>query len=347
MSLPGVECGRAAPEPLVSLVGKLDPLVPLYLLIDPFAGEPFAPLDEVAREADGLEALMAARSAFWKREVFRVPLEARISLHVSKHPYLVALLGTDDLWCAQSVRIASSERAQALESGAAPYRIGGWLQSSAAPEALAEQIGRLCTLRVAAGIVTKARYLRLADRRALALICHVVDKSPVSERMPALRRWLWLDDSGRIETLEATREPLHQHGDPDDRLVLGREAWQRIVQGTSIHSVRARLIAAKPGALADFARIESALTRARAFAARWPARFVDDLDLQAWTLLNLCAGDVEDNEAVLSVLRNGDPNFPETDDDPPEPFHLLVDAARAAAEPVSAPIESKRLEYDV
>ena len=144
-------------------------------------------------------------------------------------------------------------------------------------------------------------------------------------RLPGLDRWLWLDDAAGLRAIErcgvATTEPL----------VIDRAAWQRLANGSDLHPVRARLIGLKPDAASQFDRIEAALEAGRAVATRWPARFTTARDVQDWALLTLLFGDLKEHPEVIRILAHGDLECPELPGEPPEPFHLLLDAAIDAA----------------
>lgn len=308
-----------------ALMTRLDSLVPSFVLVDPFLGEPAGALNDELLGCDDVQAMNDARGAFWKAEVFPVALDEALGIASHQQPYLVECSTAQGDTLAETARIAVQERAQALASGLAPYRIGGWLQSARAPEDICAALSRLCPLTTRPKRLTSARYLRVADRRVLGLLCHVLGAGQIMARLAGLDRWIWLDDGGGLCAIERSE---HQTLEP---LVLDGTTWPRIARGSDLHPVRARLIAAEPDSKADFDRIDAALKRAREIARRWPARFATGRDVQDWALLALIFGDLENDPAVIQILAHGDPAFPEALDDPPEPLHLLMDAAFKAA----------------
>ena len=307
------------------LVARLDPLVPAFLLIDPFLREPTESLNEAVQRCEDAHALSDARSAYWEATVFPVSLSDKLRIPRHQHPYVVECSMVRPGVLEETVRLAVQERGRALATGLAPYCIGGWLQSTSAPDELCATLSRLSQLRTSPSTLAAARYLRIADRRALGLLCHVLGPEQIMTRLPGLDRWLWLDDAAGLRAIErsgvATTEPL----------VIDRAAWQRLANGSDLHPVRARLIGLKPDAASQFDRIEAALEAGRAVATRWPARFTTARDVQDWALLTLLFGDLKEHPEVIRILAHGDLECPELPGEPPEPFHLLLDAAIDAA----------------
>jgi len=307
-----------------ALLNQFDPLVPVFVLVDPLLGEPDDELNESLQACDSAHAAIEARSAFWKADVFPVALDEAMGVRTGRQPYLVECLPERRDMLIATLRMALQERSRALATGLAPYRIGGWLQSASAPERLCQALAELCRLRTRPDRLTPAKYLRVADRRVLGLLCHVVGSEQIMGRLPGLDHWSWLDDSGELRAIARTQRKAF------DPIVFDNCTWPRMDHGTGIHVVRARLIGMAPGAEAGFERIESALDRARHFAARWPLRFTSARDVQDWALLELLYGDLTNHPQISRILAHGDPDFPEGPDDPPEPFHLLMDAAAMA-----------------
>jgi hypothetical protein len=309
----------------VALAGRLDPLVPIYVLIDPLLGEPLPELAEAVSECTDLEALNNARSSAWESEVFALALDETIELEVHRHPYLVSVPDLGAIALTNSARIAFEERAWALASGQAPYRIGGWLQSACDPAILCAEIARLCRLHTECSVARPARYLRMADRRVLAMLRHVMGEASIGARLPSLSQWIWLDDGGSLERVSRSGPGC------DEALVIPKATWTRLARGMDIHPVRARWFGMAADARPDFDRVEDALAHARAMSATWPARFQDGADRQAWALLYLLFGDLSGQSDIETLLQHGDPAYPEGPGEPAEPFHLLFDAALEAA----------------
>lgn len=154
----------AAPsELLAALTSSLSQQLadgPAYLLIDPLLGDVAPPIDARARHS--------------------VPGDA-LRLPAGQLPYLVELKSTQDPLLAQSIGWAVEEHLKACFNGSGAYRIGGWLQPHA-PNGASALAHRLGALLVAHGEPQKGRYLRLADRRVLALLHqgHPAQEHPLS-----------------------------------------------------------------------------------------------------------------------------------------------------------------------
>ena len=127
-----------------SLTQALDWAQPLYILIDPIAGEPVG-LGEV--DVADRQALQAARARSWGSEILDIKLPSRIDLPEHLHPYLVMPEQLNAPCVQLSCDLAQSERETALSGGVggtgqSVHRIGAWLQSGRNPSEVAEQIGR-------------------------------------------------------------------------------------------------------------------------------------------------------------------------------------------------------------
>lgn len=141
-----------------SLRASLDPVTPVFVLIDPMVGEPLL-LDL----ADGYWGdPQTQREAAWQRQVERIALSPRVPLALHQHPYLVQLQGIDDPLLELTLDLAHAEQSDAMKDGldgegTAAHRIGGWLQSSMHPDQLAKQMAEM--FRVSTEAHTKATYL--------------------------------------------------------------------------------------------------------------------------------------------------------------------------------------------
>lgn len=308
--------------PLISeLHARLDPLVPTFILIDPLLGEPLPELAEESSNCTDLNALNKARVASWRANVHVVELDRSIEILPRQRPYLVELGMHSSSELNRSVEIAIEERRSAMQTGLAPYRIGGWLQSACEPDEICEELSSLCMLRTQANVGRPARYLRLADRRCLDFVDHVLGGSAIALRVQTVDRWVWLADNGVLKAVSG------RQGVSDQPLVISIRDWERLKYGADIHRVRTQWIGSDQVGEHDYERVEHALHHARKMARQWPGRFPSEADIHAWALLCLRHRDVAGNKRIQMLLENGDPNFPEAQGDPLTPFHQLFEIA--------------------
>ena len=169
---------------------------PLYVLVDPFAGDLELGIDATGKphrriQVSGPDLNQAAEQL----------------------PFLVEIEDALDPLLAQSVEWAALEHMVACGAGDGPYRIGGWLQPHATGNGatLARQIGALLH---ASGEPHGGRYLRLADRRVLALLRHAPLLSAAMPATSTLRpidwhtqlqgiaAWTYLDANFGLQRLE-------------------------------------------------------------------------------------------------------------------------------------------------
>ncbi|WP_058088898.1 hypothetical protein [Aquabacterium parvum] len=274
-----------------SLTQALDPAQPLYILVDPIAGEPVA-LAEVD-EAD-LQALQSARSSSWGTEVLAIKLPSRIDLPTHLHPYLVmperlSATCVQLSWELAQRELQASHSGGVGGSGQAVHRIGAWLQSGRNPREVAEHLALLMLLDTE--VHTKASYLRLADRRAFAWLRHVLGDDVLSVHMGPVGRWLYLGASGRIERLVG-----HGASSQPSRPRITTEQWKLMEQGPRVHRVLARALGqlamdAEPPRASDEATLFQlagpAVQEALAAASMHPNALQTDDDLTAWASLTL------------------------------------------------------------
>ncbi len=162
-------------SPVQALTGFCQSGTGAYVLIDPMLGEPLP--DMVQGVAQDSHALVRAREQTWGRTIFTVSLATGTPLHVSQYPYLVELEGPSDPWWQTTWEMAAEASLACLAEGVTgegggPLPIGGWLISAMGQQALVDALGDLFRLR--ADAQTRARYLRLADPRVMALVQRVV-----------------------------------------------------------------------------------------------------------------------------------------------------------------------------
>lgn len=169
---------------------------PLFMLVDPFSGD--------------LE--LGANSQGRPHQRIAVP-DAGLNQSAEQLPYLVEISDACDPLLTQSVEWAALEHMVACNAGGdGPYRIGGWLQPHEAGTgtALARQIGFLLH---ASGKPQHGRYLRLADRRVVALLHCAPTLTTAMPAKPALRpidwqkqlqgiaAWIYLDANFGLQRL--------------------------------------------------------------------------------------------------------------------------------------------------
>jgi hypothetical protein len=212
--------------------------VPLYLLVDPLAGDILPQID--LPEGANVDAVKQFREAAWGRPVHLVELTPNVNLEADSWPYLVAFEGMDDPWLETSLDLAREEREAAWNAGLdgtghAVHRIGGWLQTKLAGEFLAALLARWMNLETEGQVSEK--YLRLADARVLGLLIAVLGVETVQAKMGRLRRWLYLDAQGNLRHLE-TSDP--RRAESTQPLRLSREQWFKMTLGPVIHGAIAR-----------------------------------------------------------------------------------------------------------
>jgi hypothetical protein len=266
-----------------NLINKLIVGVPKLLLIDPLSGEPLPGLTFPLNAS--LSSLNELRNEVWQRDSFVVELDPRIKLPLSLHPYVVALNENDDAWLAQSVEVARDEslvaQAGGLEgTGMAAYRMGSWLQSALTLDKLCQSLSTLMNLK--AEVVTKARYLRLADRRVMGLLHHVIGHARISRALQDIQQWCYLDHAGDVATVKA--------GNEFAPLTLTADELSTMADGELIHRAASCWRGECAQSLPDaelYPQIKSALEFAKQAAIQWPARFVTQDDYVAFATLEL------------------------------------------------------------
>lgn len=211
---------------------KLDPLVPIFLLIDPLVGDLMPGLDI----EQSSEELNKSRELSWERGIVDVVLPESIQLPHHMHPYLVRLNNVDDPVLDQSFEAAVGElmsaQAGGLDgSGIAAHRVGGWLQTTMHARRLSQAIAAMCSVNTDA--FTSARYLRVADRRVFSLLRHVAGDERVSGQLGDIRCWMILDEIGQLSRLDSRTDEVR-------RLRLTATEWKKMEQGELVHRTLAQ-----------------------------------------------------------------------------------------------------------
>ncbi len=303
------------------LVQTLDPALPIYLLIDPLLGEPFL----LNATDDENAPLQTQRELFWARPVAVIDIPRSVRLLPSQQPYLIALRDIRDKWLLQSLEHAQFEclamQADGLAGkGKAGHAIGGWLQSGQELERLAASLAPLMSVRTEMWVPEK--YQRLADRRVLSLLRHVIGDQRVGAAMPEVATWTYLCHG----------EISHVHGRWEEATPwrIKPEEWLRLSKGTAIHRIVAMWLGEEAQQGATNARALSvekrydaafeALRLGQEAAVVWPHRFTQGQDEILWAVLHLL------NHALVPVpdaLRKflDDTGCPE---DPIEPMRFII-----------------------
>lgn len=295
---------------LQNLQARLGSGLPIFVLIDPLPGEPI-PVDGIDALSNP-DQLAAARKVAWGRSTHFVDLDDRVIL-IGKYrqPYLVELAGVDDPWLQETLRMSNEERSVSHKNGAdgaglAAHRIGGWIQSPQLPTTLTQTLATMMLLRVKTRV--SARYLRLADRRVLDWVRHIVGDRRVCAALPSGLHWQYLAPDGELGSVNG-----HRCG-PVSPLTFAPEEWNRIEAGPVHHATAARWYGtgsdagpecSKSQPVAGGARwavIEKAVADAGRAAARHPERFRDVHDMTAWATLALRHTE-DDIERVIRSLN--------------------------------------------
>lgn len=306
-----------------SLTSSVEAGCPTFVLVDPLMGEPISVQNTIS--PGELQILTQAREQAWSRPVHVIKLAQEIELPLQLHPYLVELEGAADPWLVETAEIACAERTEAqadgvASSGHAAHRIGGWLQSSQGSSELTQTLSGM--MRVNTEASTKARYQRMADRRVVDLLRHVVGDTRVAAQFGRIQRWSYLDACGYMAQLQSSNEV-------STPLRLSRNEWITFMKGELLHPTVARWLGERarqpgqsnvgaPDARTLYAQANAALDRAEAATRRWPLRFAGSADRVAWAVLILLYPGIEQRPDVLDLL-----NATAEPDEPTETLHAL------------------------
>lgn len=307
-----------------------DPATPLFLLIDPFLGEPLP----MSRSGLDGEQLDAQREAVWQRPVKRVPIHPRTALEPHRHPYLVELQGANDPWVDISLEMAQAERKGAQAAGIAgagsgAHRIGGWLQSSLYGEQLAQQLAASMRLRCA--VLVAASYLRLADPRVFALARHVMGDERIASILGRVQFWATLDAQGCLSVLHSAGEAATQ-----TTLLFSWDEWAHMAHGTHLHPCIAMWLGQaalnrdaqtlRRPAHELFEPAIQSLQAARQAVRRWPQRLSSPKDWSLWAALTLVYPELRHIDTLSTAVANWlEPTREHAlDQDPPEALHEQI-----------------------
>jgi hypothetical protein len=289
---------------LSSLLALIDQPLAIYLLIDPMLGEPLPGMPP----ADGADFELA-RAAAWQRDVVTVELHSSVGLARWLHPYLVSIHGLDDPLLELSLGLAQGEREDRLTDGVvgegrAAYRIAGWLQTSMHMAPLARQLSAMC--RVNTEAYTAATYLRIVDRRVLAMLRYAAGDMRVSAQFGRLYSWTYLDSFGYFATLRSSSET-------STRLRLDSSEWRLLETGAAIHrTIRQWLGEVDRQRLPEdinegglFQRAGHALDEARILANQHPDCFQELHDLTACAVLSMTNPGLWQVDGIQKLMTRG------------------------------------------
>jgi hypothetical protein len=298
------------PGAVDTLRAALNAEIPTFLLIDALVGEPL-----FIGEAEPGEDPQRLRETAWQRPVQRIALHGSCKLPVHQHPYLVMLEGVNDPLLEQTMEMAERERHDALAdgldgNGMAVHRIGGWLQSTMAPSELSAHIASLLRLRTDAPTV--CRYLRLVDRRTLALLCHVAGVARVVAQMGGLQTWCYLDVQGELAVLQSS-------GAPSRPVCLNTAEWQTMANGMGFNRALAQWLgeAERTGnretllrpASQLYSPLAAALESAKKLASEHRHCFPTLGDQTVWAALSMLQPFLSRSPAVSNMLGNAEEPF--------------------------------------
>lgn len=298
------------PATFNNLRAALNPQVPTFLLIDALVGEPL-PIGETKPGEDP----QRLREKIWQRPVQRIALHGSCELPIHLHPYLVTLDGVTDPLLEQTLAMAESERRDALADGVdgdgvAVHRIGGWLQSVMVPAELSAHIASLLRLRTETP--TRCRYLRLVDRRTLALLCHVAGAARVSAQLGGLQKWCFLDVQGRLAVLQTSNGPSHP-------MSLNTDEWKTMQDGMAFNRALAQCLgeAERTGdremllrpAFGLYSPVAAALDNAKMLASEYRHCFPTLGDQTIWAAMSMLHPFLSRSLAVRKMLDNAEEPF--------------------------------------
>lgn len=165
--------------------------LPLYLLVDPFFGEPSFVALQASKE-DPLSIVLERRQNAWQRELF-VASSSEHPIAPAALPYLVALHGADDEWLEVALDEAAHDHAQSLETGFQKIRTGTLIESGLGGEVLMDRLRRMWTMLVSG----QRRHLRLGSPRVMELVFHSAAPQALEAWLGPIERWHHLGRDGQ------------------------------------------------------------------------------------------------------------------------------------------------------
>lgn len=202
----------------------------VYVLIDPFAGEPTpfqpnwpgVPITDYAQLAD-------LRTQAWQgRHVYLHP-DLHPVIEPMRLPYVVQCMPGDPL-LQESLDMAKSHYRASLAAASngqwlAP-QIGAWLITELQPESLMLRLSKLWTL---SGGAAQKRYLRIADWRVMQWLPYVLPADQLSDMIGPVAQWYTPARSGGLLSLEGWANDLSE----EDQF-----QYRQILQDKLLHGTR-------------------------------------------------------------------------------------------------------------
>jgi len=190
--------------------------LPLYLLVDPYFGDPPS-LDIDPQPANTFGALASLRQAAWQGRVVEVAAHSDPVIEPRTLPYLVALDGPSDPVLTMALQMAHAERDEAMESGRGVARIGALLETALHPFRVMDRLQRMWVVSPHG----TRRYLRFSDARVFELLTHLFDAQELQAWLGPIAHWHYMARDARWHACD---------GAAAESLIEGEEAMYRRAQ---------------------------------------------------------------------------------------------------------------------
>ncbi|MFN3915523.1 MAG: hypothetical protein ACK4K3_11490 [Aquabacterium sp.] len=178
--------------------------LPLYLLVDPYFGEPSFVALHVSEE-DPPSITQQRREQAWQRKVFAVS-SSEHPIAPSSLPYVVALNGSKDEWLEATIEEAEHDHARSLETGLHKISTGTLIETSLDGDALMARLKRMWTIYVSG----KRRHLRLASPRVMELVFNSASTENAQAWLGPIERWHHLTRLGQWNRVRGQAD-MHEH----------------------------------------------------------------------------------------------------------------------------------------
>jgi len=202
--------------------------LPLYLLVDPYFGEPSFVAFQVSEE-DPPAVTQERRERAWQRSVFAVP-SSEHPIAPASLPYLIALNGSTDEWLEAATEEAAHDHAQSLETGFHKIGTGTLIETSLSGDALMARLEQMWTVYISG----KRKHLRLASPRVMELVFQSAAPPDAQAWLGPIERWHHLTRHGQWHMVRGRSDLDEQMS---DETFYGR------------HSFRQAMTAKAPGPL--------------------------------------------------------------------------------------------------
>ena len=192
--------------------------LPVYLLVDPYFGEPSFVALQVS-EIDHPSVALERRENAWQRKVFAAA-SSEHPIPPASLPYLVELNGSADEWLEAATDEAAHDHAQSLSTGFHKIGTGTLIETSLSGDALMTRLQQMWTMHLSG----RRRHLRLGSPRVMELVFHSAPPSETQTWLGPIERWHHLTRDG-IWRLVQGQADLHEH--MSDQAFYGRHAIQQ------------------------------------------------------------------------------------------------------------------------